>query len=355
VKRKPHVLVAPLHWGLGHATRCIPIIHELQNHGYLVSLASDGTALTLLQNTFPELPAYELPSYQVTYSKSATGFTWTLAKQFPHFWKTIKKEQKWLSKFVQENPLDGIISDNRPGLFHPKIPAVYVTHQLQIKAGIWGRLASKAHQKLINKFHVCWVPDVRPQDGLSGALGHPLAHSIHIPIIYIGPLSRLKKQHLMVKEGFVLAVLSGPEPQRTLLEQKILSWKPPSDKYAVLIQGLPNESAKQSINGWEVIPFAAPGDLAELMGKAEHLIMRSGYSSLMDLQALNKKALLIPTPGQPEQTYLANYMEQNNWLPSIDQSLFDGSQLAQIANFDGIQYLENGPPNWARLFTIFQG
>lgn len=320
-----------------------------------MSLASDGAALALLQNTFPELPSHELPSYQVTYSKSAAGFAYKLAQQLPHFWKTMQNEQKWLTDYTLKNQIDGIISDNRPGLFHAKIPSVYVTHQLQIKAGIWGILASNAHQKLINRFHACWVPDVSNNGGLSGALGHTRTHRIHIPTAYIGPLSRLKKLHFGVEKGFILAVLSGPEPQRTLLENKLLSWTPPFESKAILIQGIPNKSSEKQINGWQVIPFAQAEELAELMEKAEHLIVRSGYSSLMDLQALGRKALLLPTPGQPEQLYLAKYMTQNNWLPSIDQSLFDGSQLAQIDTFNGIQSAEEATPDWAQLFTIFRG
>jgi predicted glycosyltransferase len=347
--------VAPLHWGLGHATRCVPIIHELVKHGFLVSLASDGAALTLLQNTFPELPAYELPSYQVRYSKRAIGFSWTLAQQLPHFWKTIQKEQKWLAEFALKNPLDGIISDNRPGLFHAEISSVYVTHQLQIKAGIWGKWASKAHQKLINRFDACWVPDNSNHAGLSGALGHPLAHRIHIPIAYIGPLSRLQKQGLTPEKGFILAVLSGPEPQRTLLENKLLSWVPPSETKALLIQGIPEKGSEKQINGWRVKPFAQAEELASFMEKAEYLVIRSGYSSLMDLQALRKKALLIPTPGQPEQLYLAEYMAVKNGLPWIDQSLFDGSQLHQIDACNGIESVEVSTTDWTELFTIFQG
>jgi UDP:flavonoid glycosyltransferase YjiC (YdhE family) len=76
------ILIAPLNWGLGHATRCIPIIKALQENNYIPIIASDGIALELLQKEFPYVQTLKLPSYKIEYAKNGKNFKWKLLKIF---------------------------------------------------------------------------------------------------------------------------------------------------------------------------------------------------------------------------------------------------------------------------------
>mgnify|MGYP003439295161 CR=1 FL=1 len=214
-----NILVAPLNWGLGHATRCIPIIKELINNGYTPILASDGVALSLLKKEFPDLLALELPSYNIEYAKKGKNFKWKLLQNSPNTINAILSEKKLIKKWVSEYDLSGIISDNRLGVYSKKVPSVFITHQIRVMSGKTTWISSKIHQKLIKKYTECWVPDVEGFPNLSGKLGHVKKFNGNLK--YIGVLSRLEKE--IVPELYdLMVIISGPEPQRTLLEEKLI-------------------------------------------------------------------------------------------------------------------------------------
>ena len=191
---KHRILVAPLDWGLGHATRCIPLIHLLLHFGNEVVIAASGKTALLLENEFPGIKVLPLPGYNITYSKRPLFFTWKLLFQIPRIRKVIKAEHALLKKWVEEENIDAVISDNRPGLFHEKIPSVYITHQLYVETGIlWiSRLIGRIHRRMINLFDECWVPDVKEGNGWAGKLSHP-DKLPNVPVHYLGILSRFEK------------------------------------------------------------------------------------------------------------------------------------------------------------------
>ena len=213
------ILVAPLNWGLGHATRCIPIIQELQKNGFTPIIASDGVALALLKKEFPDLIALELPSYNIEYAKKGGNFKWKLINNSPKTIKSIISENKLINKWVKEYDLCGVISDNRLGLFTKKVPAVFITHQLRVLSGQTTWLTSFIHSIIIKKYKECWVPDAESTPNLSGKLGHLENSSLNIK--YLGVLSRLNYKKVKKKYD-VMVLLSGPEPQRSMLEEKLL-------------------------------------------------------------------------------------------------------------------------------------
>jgi hypothetical protein len=212
--------VAPLNWGLGHATRCIPIINALIEHNFEPLIACDGDALELLKKEFPRLEAFELPSYNIKYPKKAIHFKLKLLKDTPYLLKTIQKERNVIAELVDSEQISGIISDNRFGVRHNDIPSVFITHQLRVLSGNTAWLSSKLHQKIITKFHECWVPDYAGTKNLSGDLGHFEAFKHDIK--YLGPLSRFVKLKLKTKYD-LMVLLSGPEPQRSYLEEKLFN------------------------------------------------------------------------------------------------------------------------------------
>jgi len=308
-------LVAPLDWGLGHATRCIPIVKSLLKHGAQVVLAADGAMATLLQLEFPDLPMLKLKGYQITYSKIKGALFSRLLLQSPKIIGVIEYEKKWIKKIVREYEIDAVISDNRFGLHHKKIPSIYITHQLHIHTGniVLSTLAQRIHYKYINHFTNCWVPDYE-NDGLAGKLSHPEMMPA-IPVQYLGPLTRLKKQK-NEKLYDVFISLSGPEPQRSLLEKSLLPQLRKTKKKIILVRGLPLETKKLFILNDDVIIYNhLPADeFGLLLSQSKICISRAGYSSIMDYAVLQQNAILIPTPGQTEQEYLAQYLEEKKFF-----------------------------------------
>ena len=219
---KMRILIAPLNWGLGHATRCIPIIDALIDHNYEPIIASDGAALVLLKKEFPTLICLELPSYDIQYSKYGFLMKWQLFKSIPKLLNAIKKEKKAVQNIIKIYHIKGVISDNRFGVYstNPHISSVYITHQLHVFSGITTWLTSKLHQKIINKHQECWVPDFEYQPNLTGNLGH--IENGKLKLKYLGPLSRFTKSKSSSLYS-LMVLLSGPEPQRTFLEEIILS------------------------------------------------------------------------------------------------------------------------------------
>ena len=212
------ILIAPLNWGLGHATRCIPIINALLEFNFEPVIASDGKALEFLKKEFPELEFIELPSYNISYSKKGSHLKLKLLKDAPKILKAIKTEHNIVQDLIVKNNIYGIISDNRFGVYSKKVPSVYITHQLNVLSGNTTFISTKLHQKTIKKFDECWVPDFKKNYSLSGVLGH--SENPLIPTKYIGALSRFSKMSLQTKYD-LMVLLSGPEPQRGLLEQKL--------------------------------------------------------------------------------------------------------------------------------------
>ena len=357
------VLVAPLDWGLGHATRCIPIIKALQELGKTVLLAGDGPSAQLLQTEFPALTLLPLRGYHISYAKTGWGLPWQMLAQAPTIFQTIKDEHAWLDAMIEEQQIDLVISDNRYGLYSKKIPCVLITHQLTIKMPFaWlERHVQKIHYSLINRFHTCWVPDSKGTLNLGGDLSHPMKMPA-IPVKWIGLLSRFapsKSAQAEVQTANEATppfayqycfLLSGPEPQRSILESLILDNIKDLQEPMVLVRGLPTSATTSLTNTASnpsptntlpnplpaslpqqltVYPHLPAADLAPLILSSEWIICRSGYSTLMDLAALHKNAILIPTPGQTEQEYLAQQLAAQGMATTVTQSKF--SLSASIA------------------------
>lgn len=328
------ILVAPLDWGLGHTSRCLPLVQELQKLGHEVTAAASGASAVLLKANFPDLRLIELSGYGITYSRNKQGFKLKILLQLPKLLLQIRKEHRWLKKELERHPYDLIISDNRYGLHNTGVYSIIMTHQLQILTGM-GRfnekLIRKLHYRLLEKFDRCWVVD-KAGEGLSGRLAHPpvlprnaeyigwlsqLAMSTteeeETPRGHFGPGSeseQLRPEQLDTAERHIMVLLSGPEPLRSLLEEKLWSQLAIfSHKRFIFIAGKPGAVAPGKVLAHvRYFSHLNAQDLKAWMRTAELVICRSGYSTLMDLAAMGKKALLVPTPGQTEQEYLAKYL-----------------------------------------------
>ncbi|MEP2936202.1 MAG: glycosyltransferase [Gilvibacter sp.] len=350
MKDKKTILVAPLNWGLGHATRCIPIINALIERGFNVLIASDGAALELLKQEFPEIPTVALPSYNISYSKHKRHFKAHLIKRSPQILKAIFKEHKLVGKLIEQYNIAGIISDNRYGVRRKVIPSVIMTHQVRVLSGKTTRLSASLHKKLLKKFDAVWIPDFEQGPGLSGIMGHlnpPLKHSK-----YIGPLSRFKNATLP-KQYDLLILLSGPEPGRSILEGSLRTLLVDSSKKILLVQGVVQKTVnKTQLQNMTLVNYLTSRETEKALLESEQIICRSGYTSLMDLAVLQKKAFLIPTPGQYEQEYLAELLQNNRMLPFAKQEDFKLEDLDRLEQFNGLPVV-NSIPDFDALFSLF--
>ena len=344
------ILVAPLNWGLGHVTRCIPIIEALDENGFEPILASDGAALQLLKKEFPQFRAIELPSYDISYPKKGPYFKWKLLLNTPRVLKAIKAEHLKVESIIKNEDISGIISDNRFGVFSASKPCVYMTHQLQVLSGNTTKISSKIHQNIINKFDECWVPDRASEPSLSGILGH--SNSLDIPIKYLGIISRLKKQ-TSKKQYDLLVLLSGPEPQRSKLENQLLQQLDQFSGKVLFIKGKIENEQKQIINkNITSVNFMQAQDLQNAINSSEMVLSRSGYSTILDLAKLGKKAFFIPTPGQYEQEYLAKRLEEKGIAPFCIQEEFTLDKLKDISKYNGFDEFGDST-NFEDLFRLF--
>ena len=333
------MLIAPLDWGLGHATRCIPIIKELYRQGLRVFIAVSGSQKTLLKQEFPEAEFLEIPGYQIGYKK---GFLlkWMLLLKTPQLLGQIRKENKWLDDILGRFPIDAVISDNRFGLYNDKLYTVFVTHQLAVQSGLSGpaarhglrsALAKLADRQLlnwnyrfINKFSCCWVPDFESDISVAGKLSHPLRLPA-APLQYTGIISRFEFRERPIQKKFLLVLLSGPEPQRTLFEKLLLKQFEYSDLDVLLVRGLPGDPELQPTRrkGTRIVNHLPATELNEAILTAEYIVARSGYSTIMDLVKLRRNAILVPTPGQTEQEYLGWWLDKKKWMYTAPQKKFN--------------------------------
>lgn len=344
------ILVAPLNWGLGHATRCIPIINGLIDNGFEPVIASDGVALELLKKEFPKLISFELPSYDIQYAVNGKNFKWKMFIQIPKIISAVRKEQKIVAKIISAYHFDGIISDNRLGVYSNELPSVFITHQLNVLTGSTSWLTTKLHKRYIQKFNECWVPDVENSPNLSGKLGHP-SESIK-NVKYIGPLSRLSKKTTQTVYD-LMVLLSGPEPQRTILEDKIISELKNYEGNVVFIKGVvQKEQTIEQIGNITYYNFMESHEIETAFNESNFILCRSGYTTVMDLAKLNKKAFFIPTPGQYEQEYLANKFKKEGIIPSCKQENFKIEKLNKIDLYKGFSS-NNEKINWEQLFGLF--
>lgn len=339
LSKKTTVLVVPLDWGLGHATRCIPIIKELQLNGCDVIIAAETKVQSLLQSEFQQLTFIPLPGYRVNYSRKQYWLPLKILVQIPKILYHVYVEHGWLKKVEKKFKIDAVIADNRFGLFHKHVPSIYITHQLLIKTGtvFTERIARNLHYRFIKKYTACWVPDFEGHENLAGELSH--AAVVPDNVNYIGCLSRFELSTTPKKEIELLIILSGPEPQRSIFEELVLTQLKSFAGAAMLVRGLPGNHerlATTEMTGDNIIikNHLTATELNDAILNAAWVIARSGYTTVMDLVKLKQRAILVPTPGQTEQEYLADHLMDKQLFFSVKQDEFVLEKaLQQASNF----------------------
>ena len=328
---KKRVLVAPLEWGLGHATRCVPVIRELERQGAEVVIAADGRPFHFLSQRFPHLPIVRLPGYGITYPRHRLlGLHIWL--QWPRIAFRLKKERKRVKKIVDEYAIDIIISDNRFTCLTDDTYNVYITHQLTVKSAFGEKIATEVHKRYYERFNEVWVPDAEGKRNLSGRLGHDT--EAEVPVKYVGPLTRFHPPELLnmrPKKWWLVAMLSGPEPQRSILEKKLLAELAKFTEDTLLVRGIPGEESDQEHPYPHVtmVNHLADRELEEELLSTQFVLCRPGSSTLCDLSALGISPIVVPTPGQTEQEYLAAYHASERKVVNAPQRKFNLSEAVR--------------------------
>ncbi|HEY8513210.1 MAG TPA: glycosyltransferase [Cyclobacteriaceae bacterium] len=325
------VMVATLDWGLGHATRCIPIIRELLDKKCEVVIAGSGPSLELLRTEFPDLPFAELPGYAVRYSSTASQVM-TIAAQLPRLARVIRSERKATEKIVAHHGVSIVISDNRYGCYASATINVFMGHQVNLIMPSGTRrlssIVNRLHAGMTAKFDYWWVPDFQGTESLAGAL----SASGNSRLRYIGPLSRFEGIEETTKEYDLAFLLSGPEPQRTLLEQWVLKVAPTTAMKIALVRGTSMGMDRVTTPNLSTFNLLGSDDVGRIIAASEVVVARSGYSTIMDLFHAGGKAVFVPTPGQTEQEYLACRMAELGYAGYVEQSKIDLASIVETAN-----------------------
>lgn len=337
---KPRILISPLNWGLGHASRCVPIIHELLRQDFDVMMGVDGNTMSFLSKEFPDVRYIEIPGLQIHYPKNSMIIP-SLMLKCPQYISQVWKEYRIIQNAVKKFKIDAILSDNRYGIYCKNIPSIFITHQIQIPGPKQMKVFEKAllrfNKSLLKKFDEIWVPDFSSSNNLSGKLSHGMKLSEKVS--YIGPLSRFNKEPEPNEDKElpeILAIISGPENQRTMFEEHLIDQLSAIGKKSLLIQGLPNNTKTYQLGNIEIHPHMDSKKMAYLIKHTPHIVCRSGYSTIMDLAALQRKAVLVPTPGQPEQVYLAERLEEQKILPYYRQNQLNLEEgFAKLEEYKG--------------------
>jgi uncharacterized protein (TIGR00661 family) len=342
--KNKRVLVAPLNWGLGHATRCIPVIIEFYKQGAEIFITSDGRSLELLKKEFPELVFFNLKGYDIKYPENGS-MVLQMILSAAKISSAIKREHVELEKIVEDNNIDIVFSDNRYGCWSKKAYSVFMTHQINIQAPDNFKWAEPfiltKNKNFISKFNECWVPDFQGEENLSGKLSHSgKAENIK----YIGPLSRFtfsENQNPSLEKYDLLVICSGPEPQRTIFEELMTKEVLKTNLKVLLVKGVTEIKRKiEQKDNLKIISHSDAKEMQKLFEVSSLIISRPGYSTIMDLVALGKKAIFIPTPGQTEQEYLAEYFMNKKCFYSHSQENFNLQQaISASENYTGLKIL----------------
>ncbi len=350
MQKQKRILICPLDWGLGHATRCIPIIRLLLKKNAEVLIAADAGPLALLKQEFPQLTFIQLKGYNIEYPKSGS-MKMKMLLSIPKIVNGIKEEHAQLDRIIDEHKIDIVISDNRYGCWSKKVKSIFITHQLMIKASIGESVLHNKVLKYIDNYDECWVPDVAGDNNLSGDLANK--YSLPKNTFFVGPLTRLASLPLLDASAStqnaqgdktmynLVAIISGPEPQRSIFEKLVVEQLKPTNLKALIVCGKASEEKTETINNIKIVSHLQSEEMQIAIQNADIILSRSGYSTVMDLASLGKKAIFIPTPGQTEQEYLAEMFMKKGIAFSQTQTSFDLKKaLIQSENYKGFEKIE---------------
>ena len=348
-----HVLVSPLSWGLGHATRDLPIIRHFLARSHHVTVAATGRALALLQHEVPQCDFVEIKDYPTPYSASRFFVPKFLAMA-PVMLAAIERETVLFRRLLAKQKFDLILSDNRFRIRSDDTPSFCIAHQLRFmtppKLRFFEFLTEFFNWLYLRPFDRIIVPDAADDtQNLSGRMSHQMRWLKGDKVYYSGVVARMD-----VPEDVDLFIsISGPEPQRTELERIVLEHvgQVKLDRIVITL-GKPEVKEVRKINDHiTVYGYLDRAGQQEMMNRARLVVCRSGYTTVMELAELGKKALMIPTPGQTEQEYLGRYYAERGFYHSVSQYALDlPRDIEQARAMTGVPFASHTQANVERLY-----
>lgn len=329
--------------------------------GWEVIIGAEDEGYALLKEEFPDLKIITFPGIRIHYSRTIP-LALKILFQSPKILMFIYSEHIRLQKIIEEYRIDLVISDNRYGLWTKKVPAIFMTHQHHIQLPsffrVFSPLITSLNRFFAGRFHRLWVPDYRTPPTIAGNLSHP-------PLVdntdYIGPLSRFTNAKKSSYYDFFI-VISGPEPQRSIFEKKVMQELGHIKQKGVVVRGLPGHKEPPYFIGNTIVYNHLPGEaMQKSMATSGLIICRSGYSTIMDLIALNKPAIFIPTPGQTEQQYLSKHLQGSSFDRmlqkdfSLEKALSKGKDLHNPDEFPTSRPSQNIADSLNKLINQFHG
>jgi uncharacterized protein (TIGR00661 family) len=321
-------------WGLGHATRSLPVIRKLISEKNTLTVISNGRSLEVLKKELGEEITYvDIPDYPMLLSENTRQFLAKSMVYWPVFIKRIEDGLAALQKILNKKHYDRIISDARYDIYSKKIPSFFISHQMRImnplQIKIFERAMERFNMFFFKRYIGVIVPDYK-ENNLSGDLSHNLKRIDENMIHYVGVLSDFTRRPLKKDIDYLISI-SGPEPQRSMLEEKLASQAHELKGNVVMTLGKAEDYSIKKKDQFTTYSFVTKELREELLNKAKMVISRSGYSTLMDVAVVGTKALFIPTPGQIEQEYLSQYHNQLGTFYSVSQESVDLKTDVKIA------------------------
>jgi uncharacterized protein (TIGR00661 family) len=329
-----NVIYAVCSWGLGHATRSLPVIRKLIDENNNITIISNGRSLDLLKKELGNAIDYiDIPDYPMLLSENSRQF---MAKSVIYWPVFIRKMQSGLSKvtkMLKNMNCDVIVSDGRYDVYSKKIPSFFISHQIRIMNPLRIRMFETGSEIFnmffFKRFVGVIVPDYK-DDNLSGDLSHNLRKIDENKIHYIGVLSDFKKKKTKKDIDYLISI-TGPEPQRSFLQEKLLSQINNLNGNIVITLGKTEIKDKHINDNITTYSFLKKQEREDLLNRAKLIISRTGYSTILDLAVIGAKALMTPTPGQVEQVYLSEYHNKKGTFFSVDQEKINLTKDVEIA------------------------
>jgi hypothetical protein len=322
------IFFAPLHWGLGHVSRCVPLIRHAAEKKFKITVGVHDPQKTFLQGEIPGIETINVPALEVRFGQSRIGTMARLFSQGIRLPGLVKEEEKWLKEYLLHEPQDLIVSDNRYGMHDRHTRSVIITHQLKLQGLPFEHWSKKLIRKLLLPFDEVWIPDFENRrESLAGVLSENEHHELNIR--YIGPLSRFANHRQSYSNSHLLFLISGPEPQRSMFERLAVETALRLKEKSVIVRGCMPSSIHKPIDNITFYDMASGKELEPLLASASVNICRSGYSSIMDLLAFRAPAILIPTPGQTEQEYLSKFLNGKHGFTGVPSNI-SPEQLSKI-------------------------
>jgi uncharacterized protein (TIGR00661 family) len=328
-------------WGLGHATRSLPVIRRLIRENNEITIISNGRSLDLLRNELNKKVNFiDIPDYPMLISENSRQFIAKSILYWPLFIKKMESGLQKLTRIVKKNKYDIIISDGRYDIYNKIIPSFFISHQMRIMNPLrikFLETGSEIYNKFFFKrFKGVIIPDYKKND-LSGDLSHNLKKIDSSKLNYVGVLSDFKRIDKKKDIDYLISI-SGPEPQRTIFENKIFSQLEYLSGKIVITLGKSDEKKETKKESMEIYSFLTKEKREDLLNRAKIVISRSGYSTLLDLAVIGTKAMMTPTPGQIEQEYLSEYHNKKGTFYSVNQNKIDlKNDIKKVMNTSGIQ------------------